>query len=266
MKLIDCTVYTNKPKGGIPGTIPGKWEDRAWRPTEQIANRSDRKKTQAWAASLDKDLPVLVDLEPMLMAGGSLGDLMELLGDIRDTRRDLKLVCYVGGRLWPHIDKACWHPQVGGSNPQVLRAQVLIGELHRAGLCDGIGAEAYPPAMIALVHGIATLNEPLIARYMAIFFSNLRAELEPFLPHCPVVPVLGTQFVSGNSTTPMPASVFRRVRDECAARFDVAMVWGGIDFNEDGTQKRLRAYAENAAYFEETKPSLKLAGTSPTKA
>jgi hypothetical protein len=266
MKLIDCTFYANKPKGGIPGTEPGVYSDRAWRPTEKAAHTSDRKKTKAWAASIPHKRPVMVDLEPMLMAGGGLGDIMELLGDIRDTRKDLTVYVYVGGRLWPHIDAKVWHPKAGGSHPQVLRAQCLIGEMHRIGLCDGLAAEAYPPALVAHVNRTPVLNEPLIRRYMTLFFSNIREELEPFLPHCPIIPTLAPHFASGGSTVPMPASLFRAVRDECASRFDVALLWGGIDFNEDGTQKRVRNYAENADFFEDAKPAatpapeLKLAG------
>lgn len=266
MKLIDCTSYANKPKGGIPGTEPGVYSDRAWRPNEKAAHTSDRKRTVAWAAAIPHKRTVMVDLEPMLMAGGGLGDIMELLGDIRDTRKDLTVYVYVGGRLWPHIDDDVWHPSKGGSHPQVLRAQCLIGEMHRIGLCDGLAVEAYPPAMMAKVGGVEILNEPLIRRYMAIFFDNVCPDLRPFVPHCPIIPTLAPHFASGDSTVPMPASVFRAVFNECYVRFDIALLWGGIDFNKDGTQKRVRNYAENADFFEDAKPAatpapeLKLAG------
>lgn len=262
MRLIDCTVYAGKPKGGIPGTEPGVYDDRSWRPNPKAAHTSDRKRTKAWAAAIPHKRNVMVDLEPMLMAGGGLGDIMALLGDIKDTRKDLTVYVYVGGRLWPHIDADVWHPLKGGSHPQVLRAQVLIGEMHRIGLCDGLAVEAYPPAMMVKVQGAEIVNEPLIRRYMGLYFGNVRAELEPFVPHCPIIPTLAPHFASGGSTVPMPSSVFRAVRDECASRFDIALLWGGIDFNEDGTQKRVRTYAENLDFFEDAKPqpSLKLSG------
>jgi hypothetical protein len=269
MKLIDCTVYTDKPKDGIPGTIPGVYEGRAWRaqPDDHLSWSQD--KLIAWARSLPKNAPVLLDVEPIFNTAEKLNfrdpitaywQIADMLKVIRGARDDVKLWLYTGGRFWGYVDKREWN-----QHPQMLLRYVLVSRLYDQALCDGLAHEAYPPRWVksASSAGDVAYDEDRTVETMGMFFARLANELAPWTNSTPIMPVLGTNFLSGQQHHTMPASTFSRVREQCARHFDMAMVWGGVEFNQNGSQKRLRTFAENAAFFEDSKPVTPIASTKP---
>jgi hypothetical protein len=270
MKLIDCTVYANKPKGGIPGTLPGVWVDRPWRTHPEDALSWSTERLRLWAESQPKGLPVLFDVEPIFNASERLNhespepaeiQVSQMLRVIRDVRPDLRLWIYTGGWFWPRVRKDHW-----GQHPQMRLRKVLVRGLYEDGLCEGSAEEAYP---IYAVHRTGplrgTYNEAETLELMFTFFANLQSSMERWTRKTPLMPVLGTLFITGGSKHPMPASTFRGCAKLCAARFEQAMVWGGPVIRPDGTQARLREFAEHADFFGEEARQLGVTGHEAAK-
>jgi hypothetical protein len=259
MKLVDCTVYLNKPKGGIPGTLPGVYEGRAWRAQPEDHLSLNQEKLTRWVDGLHTQARVLMDVEPIFNTSERLNSknptaafrhIEQMLRIIRKARPDVGVWVYTGGRFWGYVDNRDWN-----QHPQMLLRYVLVGTLRTMDLCMGLAHEAYPPRWTRAGRTVheSVYDEDRTVETMGIFFARLNSELEPWMNGCPIMPVLGTLFQSGQVHHPMPASTFRRVREQCANHFKAAMVWGGVELDAQGRQKRLIPYPEHAAFFEEMK-------------
>lgn len=130
--------------------------------------------------------------------------------------------------------------------------KVLVRGLYEDGLCEGSAEEAYP---IYATHrtgaAIGAYNEAETLELMFTFFANLESSMKRWTQQTPLMPVLGTVFITGGSHHPMPASTFKGCVKLCAARFEEAMVWGGSVLRQDGSEARRREYDEHEEFFGE---------------
>jgi hypothetical protein len=165
------------------------------------------------------------------------------LSIIRKAGPDVGVWVYTGGRFWGYVDRREWN-----QHPQMLLRKVLVSRLYDKGVCDGSAEEAYPPRWTKGPDKV--YDEDRTVETMGTFFGRLRNELDPWTNSTPIMPVLGTLFLSGQSHHSMPASTFKRVREQCARHFNAAMVWGGVALNPQGIQTKLLAFADNASFFE----------------
>jgi hypothetical protein len=260
MKLIDCTLYTGKPKGGIPGTAPGVYGHNQWRVLPDDVLSMSETKLHEWLDTIPRTLPILIDVEPIFVKAEALNfsdpisaywQVRHMLTLIRRRREDLKLWIYVGGRFWGYVDKKLW-----SQHPQVLLRTILVSRMYDDALCDGIAAESYPPRweIKDSAGRVIGYDEARTIETMGIFFSRLRGDLSAWTNETPIMPVLGTHFLTGSAHHKMLATTFKGVLRQCTTVFPEAMVCGGIKFKTDQKYERHLRWEEHSDLFEEAKP------------
>jgi hypothetical protein len=238
--------------------MPGAYGHNQWRTIEDDVLSMSDAKLHGWLDTLPRTIPVLLDVEPIFDMAESLNysdpasaywQVRHMLTLIRRRRDDIKLWIYTGGRFWGYVDKTMWN-----QHPQVLLRTILVSRMYDDALCDGIAAEAYPPRWETKdAGGIVHHDEARTIELMGIFFSRLRPSLDMWTNETPVMPVLGTHFLTGSAHHRMLASTWKGVLRQCESVFKEAMVWGGIKFKTNQRYERHLRYEEHADFFEEVR-------------
>ncbi len=91
-----ATVYDRVARGLLPGFSPIQAESRAWWNSPSTPNTYSKANCQAWAETLNEDIPVVLDTEGLLggYSDAEIDQVNRLVADIKAVKKRAQIGCY----------------------------------------------------------------------------------------------------------------------------------------------------------------------------